>query len=232
MEGGKLDSTTIATLLVKLGESTERTTTPSQEGQREAAQKKRLGGRSARVRKSVLTATLELLQACGYEVMTTKDIAARAGINEASLFRRWGTKAAIVAEALQDYSALETPTPDTGNLQSDLIELLRGIIARLQTPLGQVISEIVVGHNSQPELEDVRHAYWRDRRSRTNAIVTRARERGELSEEVDADFLVEAAIGPILARSLATDRPLDDHLPEQIVALLLYGLARNNRYNH
>ena len=197
--------------------------------QKEAETKRRLGGRSARVRQAVLAATLDLLSQRGYEGMTTKDIAARAGVNEASLFRRWGTKAAIVAEALQDYSALETPTPDTGNLQSDLLELLCGIIARIQTPLGQTISQIVVGHNSQPELEEVRHAYWNDRLSRASAIVQRAKARGELSEEVDSDFLVEAAIGPILARSQATNRPLDDHLPEQIVTLLLYGLAGNNR---
>ncbi|HET8846911.1 MAG TPA: TetR/AcrR family transcriptional regulator [Ktedonobacteraceae bacterium] len=179
----------------------------------------------------MLAATLDLLSQQGYEGMTTKDIAARAGVNEASLFRRWGTKAAIVAEAIQDYSALSTPTLDTGSLQGDLLELLREIIARIQTPLGQVISQIVVGHNSQPELEEVRHAYWRDRLSRSAMIVQRARERGELSEEVDADFLVEAAIGPILARSQATDRPLDNHLPEQIVALLLYGLAGSTRRN-
>jgi len=201
---------------------------PPKEDQREVEPKRRLGGRSARVRQAVLAATLDLLSQRGYEGMTTKDIAVRAGVNEASLFRRWGTKAALVAEALQDYSALLTPTPDTGSLQSDLLELLRGIIARIQTPLGQVISQIVVGHNSQPELEEVRHAYWSDRLSRANTIVQRAKARGELSEEVDADFLVEAAIGPILARTQTTNRPLDDHLPEQIVALLLYGLAGNN----
>ena len=162
--------------------------------------------------------------------MTTKDIAARAGVNEASQFRRWGTKAAIVAEALQDYSVLETPTPDTGSLRSDLLELLRGIIARIQTPQGQVISLIVVGPHRQPELEEVRHAYWSDRLNRAAAIVQRAKKRGELSEEVDADFLVEAAIGPILARTQATHRPLDDYLPEQIVGLLLSGLARNDQH--
>jgi AcrR family transcriptional regulator len=191
---------------------------------------RRPGGRSARVRQVVLASTLDLLSQRGYEGVTTKDIAARAGVNEASLFRRWGTKAAIVAEALQDYSALETPTPDTGSLRSDLLELLRGIIARIQTPQGQVISQIVVGHHRQPELEEVRHAYWSDRLNRAAVIVQRAKKRGELSEEVDADFLVEAAIGPILARTQATHRPLDDHLPEQIVVLLLSGLARNDQH--
>jgi AcrR family transcriptional regulator len=178
------------------------------------------------VRKAVHTATLDLLSQRGYEAMTTKDIAARAGVNEASLFRRWGTKAAIVAEALQNYAATETPTPDTGALQTDLLELLRGIIARIQTPLGKAIDQIVVGHYPQPELAEVRRAYWQDRFSRAEVIIQRARERGELPADVDAHFLMEAAIGPILVRANATGQPLDDRLPEQIVALLFYG-AKN-----
>lgn len=156
--------------------------------------------------------------------MTTKDIAAQAGVNEVTLFRRWGTKSAIVAEALQNFSATETPTPDTGSLQTDLLEQLRGIITRIQTPLGKVMAPIVVGHNSQPELEEVRRAYWRDRFSRAEVIIQRAKDRGELPKEVDAQFLIEMAIGPIVVRANATDQPLDDQLPERIVAFLLAGV--------
>jgi AcrR family transcriptional regulator len=187
------------------------------------------GKRGDAVRAAVLAATLDLLSQRGYEAMTTKDIASVAGVNEVTLFRRWGTKAAIVAEALQDYSATETPTPDTGTLQTDLLELLRGIITRIQTPLGKVIDQIVVGHYPQPELEEVRRAYWRDRFNRAEALIQRAKDRSELPEEVDAHFLVEVAIGPILVRANATDQPLDDQLPEQIVALLLFGARNTNR---
>lgn len=56
----------------------------------------------------------------------------------------------------------------------------------------------------------------------------RAKDRGELPEEIDTHFLVEAAIGPILVRANATDQPLDDQLPERIVALLLLGV-RNTK---
>ncbi len=197
--------------------------TPTRAGYPSLQSKARPGGRSAYVRKAVLAATLELLSQRGYEAMTTKEIASVAGVNEVSLFRRWGTKAAIVADALQDYNATETPTPDTGTFQTDLLESLRGIIVRIQTPLGKVIDQIVVGHNAQPELEAVRRAYWRDSFNRAEVIIQRAKDRGELPEEIDAHFLIEAAIGPILVRSNATDQPLDDQLPEQIVALLLFG---------
>lgn len=178
------------------------------------------------MREAVLAATLDLLSQRGYEAMTTKDIAAQAGVNEVSLFRRWGTKAAIVAEALQDYCARETPTPDTGTLGTDLLELLRGIIMRIQTPLGKVIDQIVVSHNAQPELEEVRHVYWRDRFSRAETLIQRAKDRGEIPQEVDAHFLVEIAIGPILVRANATDQPMDDQFPERIVAFLLSGIRK------
>jgi AcrR family transcriptional regulator len=203
--------------------------TPTSEEHPSPRSKARAGGRSAQVRAAVLAATLDLLSQRGYAAMTTKDIASQAGVNEASLFRRWGTKAAIVAEALQDYSATETPTPDTGTLRTDLLELLRGIITRIQTPLGKVIDQIVVGQNAQPELEEVRRAYWRDRFSRADALVQRAKARGELPEEIDAHFLIETAIGPILVRANATDQPLDDQLPERIVALLLFGAWNRER---
>jgi AcrR family transcriptional regulator len=196
----------------------------SREQQHSPRAGKRPGGRSAQVREAVLAATLELLSQRGYAAMTTRDIAALAGVNEVSLFRRWGTKAAIVAEAIQHYSATETPTPDTGSLQGDLQELLRGIMARIQTPLGRVIGHIVVGHHAQPELEEVRRTYWRDRFSRAEAIIQRAKERGELAQEIDAQFLVEAAIGPIVVRNNATDQPLDESLPERIISLIFHGI--------
>jgi AcrR family transcriptional regulator len=182
------------------------------------------GKRGDSVRAAVFAATLDLLGRRSYEEMTTKEIASLAGVNEVTLFRRWGNKAAIVAEALQDFTASETPTPDTGALQSDLVELLRGIIARIQTPTGKAIDKIVVGHYPQPELEEVRRTYWKDRFDRAEALVQRAKDRGELPQEINARFLVEAAIGPILVRANATDQPFETQFPEQVVALLLFGV--------
>ena len=113
-------------------------------------------------------------------------------------------------------------------MQTDLLELLRGIITRIQTPLGKVIDQIVVGHYPQPELEEVRQVYWRDRFTRAEVLIQRAKDRGELPEEVNAHLLVEAAIGPIVVRANATGQPLDEQLPEQIVELLLFG-ARSTK---
>ena len=81
-----------------------------------------------------------------------------------------------------------------------------------------------MNHHPQPELAEVRRAYWGDSFNSAEVLIQRAKDRGELPEEIDARFLMEAAIGPILVRTIATDQPLDDQLAEQIVALLLFGV--------
>ena len=80
-----------------------------------------------------------------------------------------------------------------------------------------------MGHYPKPEFEEVRRAYWGYRFNRAEALIQRAKDRGELPKEANAHFLVEAAIGPILVRANATGQPMDDQFPEQIVALLLFG---------
>ena len=63
---------------------------------------RRPGGRSARVRSAVLAATLEVLVETGYDGMTVDAVAARAGVHKTTVYRRWPTKAALVAAAAAD----------------------------------------------------------------------------------------------------------------------------------
>src|SRR5579862_1126111 len=149
--------------------------------------RRRVGGRSARVRTAVLAATLEALLDGGYEALNFGEIAARSGVHESSIYRRWGTKAALVAEALQSSSASHRPTPDTGSFRTDLIETLRQVIVWLETPLGQATSLIVTA--ADPDLAEIRRAYWLDRLARARLMVERAQGRGELSLTIDSDLL-------------------------------------------
>lgn len=40
----------------------------------------------------IVDATMELILECGYPAATTKDIAERAGVNECTVFRKFGEK--------------------------------------------------------------------------------------------------------------------------------------------
>ena len=70
----------------------------------------RVGGRSARVVADVLRVTLELIGEHGFAGLRVEDVAARAGVNKTTIYRRWPTRADLVVAAL-----IELATPPTGD---------------------------------------------------------------------------------------------------------------------
>ncbi|WP_420643542.1 TetR/AcrR family transcriptional regulator [Candidatus Leptofilum sp.] len=71
----------------------------------------------------VLEAVVQLIEANGYAGTTTKQIADIANINEVTLFRKYGSKAQLVKEAISyyaDHSEVETAVQYSGDLEADL----------------------------------------------------------------------------------------------------------------
>jgi AcrR family transcriptional regulator len=74
----------------------------------------------------VFEAAVDLFVTHGYEGTTTKDIAAAAGVNEATLFRRYGSKAQLM-EAAIDRQWQDVPLTSleyTGDLERDLTAIV------------------------------------------------------------------------------------------------------------
>lgn len=73
----------------------------------------------------IIDATMELILECGYAAATTKDIAVRAGVNECTIFRKFGEKKEIVVEGMKLPRWHPNITKDTfadisGDLRADL----------------------------------------------------------------------------------------------------------------
>src|SRR5438132_1036795 len=77
---------------------------------------------------AVLTAAVDLLAEVGYARLTMDQIAARAGVGKASVYLRWPNKVALVAEAIQQDSAVVPDVPDTGSLREDMLLFLRSLL--------------------------------------------------------------------------------------------------------
>lgn len=54
-----------------------------------------------RTAEKIVNATMELILESGYAAATTKDIAGRAGVNECTIFRKFGEKREIVTEGMK-----------------------------------------------------------------------------------------------------------------------------------
>lgn len=88
------------------------------EHERERA--RRPGGRSARVRAAVHQAVTALVAERGHGNFAVSDVAARAGVADTSIYRRWGTLEALTADVTITKLTTQSPIPDTGSLESDL----------------------------------------------------------------------------------------------------------------
>jgi AcrR family transcriptional regulator len=186
----------------------------------------RPGGRSARVRAAVLTATLELLEQRGYDGIELPEVARHAGVHPTTVYRRWGTKARLVGEALLDRASPLSPTPDTGALRTDLERLLLEGAALVRTPQVRALFAVLLADSTDPspEVAAARDRFWAAHREEARGIVDRAVGRSELPKGTDPAALVDLVIGPALLRLLVMGQDLGPRDAAAIVARAVAAL--------
>ncbi|HXT92366.1 MAG TPA: helix-turn-helix domain-containing protein, partial [Trebonia sp.] len=82
--------------------------------------RRRPGGRNAVVAEAAHRAVLELLVERPWSEVTLPQVAERAGIHHATVYRRWGTLQSLVVDAVITRFYTDPPIRDTGSLRSDL----------------------------------------------------------------------------------------------------------------
>lgn len=73
---------------------------------------------------AIIEAALELLAEKGYNGLTMTDVATRAGVSKATLYRRWTAKADVVADAVATLSPMKPPRYTGTSLREDLVALM------------------------------------------------------------------------------------------------------------
>lgn len=75
----------------------------------------------------IIGATLELLAEKGYHGLTMTDVATRAGVSKATLYRRWTAKADVVADAVATLNPMHPPHYPGTSLRDDFLALMEQI---------------------------------------------------------------------------------------------------------
>jgi AcrR family transcriptional regulator len=183
----------------------------------------RPGGRTARVRQQVLDAATALLLTRAPGEITIGDVAARSGVHETTIYRRWGTRDALMTEVLLSLSADELEVPDTGSLRGDLVATVGAVADFLRTPAGYALAYLAATGDDETTTT-LRDAFWADRFKRAQVLFDRAAERGEIEDAAIAPLAYEPLIATLHFRLLARRRPLDDDIAERLVDLVLDGV--------
>src|SRR5438874_10883422 len=110
--------------------------------------------RSERAQKAILAAAIELLLEQGLHAMSMDDVAKRAGVSKATIYRWWTSKELLALDALATEWAPAAPAAerDTGTLCGDLLARFRPWLRQLnQKPFGRVIAGLVAEAQTDPE---------------------------------------------------------------------------------
>jgi AcrR family transcriptional regulator len=184
----------------------------------------RPGGRSARNRAAVLDAAIELLAEASYEQLSMENIAARAGVHKTTVYRRWPTKADLVADAIRARSQAAVPLPDTGSLHGDLRAFARAIANNIGSDMGGHMTRTLVAASvTSHEVQARTPAFWTERLAIAAEIIERAKTRDELHDSADANLIIETLIGPLYVRLLLTGEPIDTSLADRVAELVAAG---------
>jgi AcrR family transcriptional regulator len=180
----------------------------------------------ADIRERVMPAALDELARWGVERFSIEALAERHQLDREMIYRYWGDRQRLIVDvALADAESFNT-TPDTGSLRGDLLAMARNAAARINTEEGRTFLRALVMERPGIHDETTRMMLWRARFAVVRAAIDRARERGELRDDVNTLAAVQTVLAPLNVRALYSDAPIDDRYCEAVADMAWHALAR------
>ncbi|WP_267244755.1 TetR/AcrR family transcriptional regulator [Streptomyces sp. PR69] len=179
----------------------------------------RPGGRSARVRQSVHAAVRELLQERGRDGLTVPLVAARAGVTPSTVYRRWGTLRALLADVAVERLRPGSPPADLGSLRADLESWATAFAQQLASPAGRAGLRDAVAGDPDGSNSGQCAVYAA---GQIETILSRAAARGEHAP--DAGAVLDHVVAPLVYRALFRQGAPEVGHARALVATVLYRL--------
>ncbi|MFF9001945.1 TetR/AcrR family transcriptional regulator [Streptomyces achromogenes] len=179
----------------------------------------RPGGRSARVRAAVHRAVVELVGEVGADNVTIPAVARRAGVNPSSVYRRWGTAPALLADVADRRQDEEAPEL-LGDLREDLERVAVWTLADLSRPGGVAFFRADVAPDVDERRAGLRACLERVS-ARFQAPLDAAAERGEKVPALER--VLDRVVAPLYFRVVFSVPGTDERYVRGLVAELCAG---------
>jgi AcrR family transcriptional regulator len=182
--------------------------------------------RSERAQRSILEAATQLLEEKGLVALTMEEVAERAKVSKATIYRWWPSKGVLAFDAFLARFLAQQPIPDTGTLRGDLLAALRSWIRAVKgTVTGRTLVGLIAEVQRDPELSDL----WRERvirpvRDQHKVMLQRAIERGEIGQDTDSDVVLDMLYGSAYHRLLQSHLTLSDRFAQRVVDTIIRGI--------
>jgi len=171
---------------------------------------------------AVLTAALDLVGEVGLRGVSLDSIAKRAGVATTTVYRRYSSTDDVLV-ALMDQVYRESTIPDTGTVRGDLVTFMERINdVWTDRRRASFAAALVTAMVDNPAVASALQAALEAQRVRTRRIIDRAKARGELRQDTDADLVLDLLSGVLAQRVLF--RQLPPAPADAVVDILLDGV--------
>jgi AcrR family transcriptional regulator len=182
--------------------------------------------RSEHAERAIIDATLEIFAETGVAGLCIEQVAARAGVGKATIYRRWPGKEDLLLDAM---ARLRTPlpTPAGKSVRDDLVLLLDSMRTHWSDPGRARLLGLMLGEGIRyPRLMDRYVAtVLEPRREMARSVLRRGVATGELREDADIEAALFMLTGAILARARLGQQRVERSFGRRVVDELLAGIA-------
>ena len=182
--------------------------------------------RSERAEQAIIDATIEALGDYGIDGVHCEDVATRAGVGKATLYRRWAGKEDLLIAA---FAAMKHPLPELRgeSVRDDLVALLTTVAADADDP--RYAQQYALLHGAEQRYPRLvaryREQVIEPRRESVRAVLRRGVESGELRPGIDVEVAMLLLTGAVLVRGKHDPTPAAPGFVESAVDELLLGIT-------
>ena len=181
----------------------------------------------AGVTDGIVEAVLDELAAVGFGRLTMDGVARRARAGKAALYRRWSSKQEMVLEVVTNISVPMAETAPTEDLADDVARLVHGVADWLaDARMSRIIPDLIAEAMRNPELAAaLTERLGSARRNYGQAVIDAAIARGEVSPDVDSEYVLDLIAAPVFWRTCGRREQTTPAYLDRVVGTVLRELG-------
>jgi AcrR family transcriptional regulator len=207
--------------------ATRRATAASSPQERASGPGKPAGRRRGQaLEQAIFEAALAELAETGYLGLSLERVAQRARTGNASLYRRWPTRAELVIDAAAHRLPELARLPDTGDVREDLLELLRWTCRRQAGPAGEIMRGVIAESIVNDRVRAARARLADLRTGQVLQLLRRGQARGQVRPGAATATMAAVAPALVFNHFLLRGTPMPDDELTEIIDQVIMPLIR------
>lgn len=173
----------------------------------------------------MLDATIAIVRERGLDAFTVDAVAADSGVAKSTIYRHFGSSNELLLAAMAE-TVGEVPDVDSGDVRADLRQLVHQYVAMATQPgMYQLFTAVMHRAANDDDFGRLQRGLIVERKSPLRRAIQRAMVDGVVDSSIDVDTVAAMLEGPLVARVLHDRGEFRAGEIDQIVDLVLRGVA-------